>query len=146
MPSRDYNENQSSNAIFTQFNDGEKMYGETLSAAQRIRCWWQHVRVKTSPTKFQRYYRCPKLSKLERNSPRSYYADATRTLFLICGYQNVETYQIGELLKIGADPNGQLDDSGDTPLHRLIKAEGKNNSYIFLNFIAYFSTLCLLYC
>jgi Ankyrin repeats (3 copies) len=51
----------------------------------------------------------------------SFCPDATKALFLICDCPYVKSYQIGDLLKLRADPNCRSFERANAPIHQLIQ-------------------------
>ena len=129
------NDSNKANEIYSQFVDGEKKYGQVINCNDKLLSGWHHLRVTTSHTACKLYYQCPKHIRGGNDKDSfhgsnilpnvlnfNFYPDASKALFLISYYSDVKMYQIGELLKIGADPNSRLDETADTPLHRLIRS------------------------
>lgn len=121
VPTPPSNQGLTANEIYLKYKDGEKKYGELVSLNDRILSGWHHFRVTTSKTAFKTYYKRPRQDSI--NIRGSHFdPDASKALFLISFYNDVKSYQIGELLNLRADPNLRLDESADTSLHRLIRS------------------------
>lgn len=110
----------SANEIYAKFIHSERKYGHLSTFSDQFSSKWKHLRVSTSLSAFWNYYECPQ--EISRQLIcRDFCPDATKALFLICNCASVKSYQIGDLLKLRADPNCQSGENGDTPLHRLIR-------------------------
>lgn len=131
MESKEYN--VSVNAVYSKFVDGEKQYGHVDSLFTKLHSRLKVLRVNSSRKAAAKTYNFNE--KIDRKGG-PFYSDASSTLFAVCDYKHVKYYQIGELLKVRANPNVQLDETGDTALHRLIRNGGnrsnKMNICIFL--------------
>jgi Ankyrin repeats (many copies) len=110
----------SANEVYAKFIDSEKKYGHLSTFSDQFSSKWKHLRVSTSLAAFWTYYECPQDVSRQLIS-RDFCPDATKALFLICNCANVKSYQVGDLLKLRADPNCQSSRNSDTPLHRLIR-------------------------
>jgi Ankyrin repeats (3 copies) len=110
----------SANEVYAKFIDSEKKYGHLCTFSDQFSSKWKHLRVSTSLAAFWSYYECPQDVSRHLIS-RDFCPDATKALFLICNCANVKSYQIGDLLKLRADPNCLSSENADTPLHRLIR-------------------------
>lgn len=110
----------SANEVYTKFIDSEKKYGHLCTFSDQFSSKWKHLRVSTSLAAFWTYYECPQDVSRQLIS-RDFCPDATKALFLISNCASVKSYQIGDLLKLRADPNCQSSENADTPLHRLIR-------------------------
>lgn len=110
----------SANEVYAKFIDSEKKYGHLRTFSDQFSSKWKHLRVSTSIAAFWTYYECPQEVSRQLIS-RDFCPDATKALFLISNCASVKSYQIGDLLKLRADPNCQSSENADTPLHRLIR-------------------------
>jgi Ankyrin repeats (3 copies) len=112
-------ENLSADEIYSKFIDGEKMYGYLNNFDDKFGFKWQHFRVRTSVPAFWKYYGCP--PRASSSLVGTFCPDATETLLMICSCKNLRSYQVGDLLKLRADPNCQSSENAEAPLHRLIR-------------------------
>lgn len=113
-------ENLSADEIYSNFVDSEKKYGYLNSYNEKLNLKWQHFRVSTSTPAFWKYYKCPPPPG-SSSLVRTFCPDATETLLMLCNCKNLKSYQVGDLLKLRADPNCQSSENAETPLHRLIR-------------------------
>jgi hypothetical protein len=112
------------NAVYSKFVDGEKQYGHVDSLFTKLHSRLNILRVNSSRKAAAKAYNFNE--EIDRKKP--FYSDASITLFTVCDYKHVKYYQIGELLKCKANPNVQLDETGDTALHRLIRNGGNRSN------------------
>jgi hypothetical protein len=112
------NENLSADEIYSKFIDGEKKYGYLNNFNDKFGFKWLHFRVRTSVPAFWKYYQCPPRSSSSLLG--TFCPEATETLLMLSNCKNLRSYQVGDLLKLRADPNCQSSENAETPLHRLI--------------------------
>jgi ankyrin repeat protein len=106
--------------VYTKFFNDEKKYGHVDSVYNQLLSRLHILRVNVSPKAAAKAYNFHQ----EEGKGAPFYSDASKTLFMVCDYKHVKYYQIGELLKCKADPNVQLDETGDTASHKLIRSGG----------------------
>lgn len=109
-----------SHEIYSQFIDRERKYGHLHSFGDQLSSSWQHLRASTSAAAFWMYYERP-LQVFYDMKGGSFCPDATKALFLICDCPYVKSYQIGDLLKLRADPNCRSFEKANAPIHQLIQ-------------------------
>ena len=109
-----------SHEIYSQFIDRERKYGHLHSFGDQLASSWQHLRASTSAAAFWMYYERP-LQVFYDIKGGSFCPDATKALFLICDCPYVKSYQIGDLLKLRADPNCRSFEKANAPIHQLIQ-------------------------
>ena len=106
-------------AIYADFLHGEEKYGQVKTFLGIIRERLHVLNITTNRSLFS-----PPTSKekhQKEGSVPSYNDKMTRILISLCDCDDVKYHQLGEFLKRGGDPNGVIDLTGDTPLHRLIR-------------------------
>lgn len=109
----------SADEIFAKFIEGEKKYGLLINYHDNFDSKWQHFRACTSAAAFWKYYECPQRGSHSREL--TFCPNATEALLLLSNCNDVKSYQVGDLLKLRADPNCRSRENAETPLHRLIK-------------------------
>lgn len=109
-----------SHEIYSQFIDRERKYGHLHSFGDQLSSSWQHLRASTSAAAFWMYYERP-MQVFYDMKGGSFCPDATKALFLICDCPYVKSYQIGDLLKLRADPNCRSFEKANAPIHQLIQ-------------------------
>lgn len=119
MKARPSIDNISADEIYSKFIDGEKKCRHLDGFNDKFGLMWQHFRVRTSVPAFWKYYECPRPGS--SSLVRTFCPDATETLLMLCNCNNLKSYQVGDLLKLRADPNCQSTENAETALHRLVR-------------------------